>query len=63
MTRGWLALRCDPDEKMIWEEAAKEKGMTMSAFVRSVLDKAALDIFIDVVERDHYNGKLRKVSQ
>ena len=37
MSRGWLALRCDPDEKMIWEEAAKEKGMTMSAFVRSVL--------------------------
>ena len=63
MTKGWLALRCDPDEKMIWNMAAKSKGMTLSAFVRSVLDKAALDILIDEVERDRYTGKLKEVSK
>ena len=60
MTKGWLALRCDPDEKMIWKMAADSKEMTLSAFVRSVLDKAAMHILIDEVEQDRYNGKLRR---
>lgn len=63
MAKVWLALRSDKDEKMIWNMAAKAKGMTLSAFVRAVLDKAALHILIDEVERDMYSGKLKEKKE
>ena len=63
MNTGWIALRCDKDEKMIYHMAAKAKGMTLSAFIRAVLDKAALNVLIDEVERDMYTGKLKEVSK
>ena len=59
----WLAFQCDPVQKMIYKEAAKESGVSFSAFVRGLLDKAALDIFTDMVERDMYNGRIRKVPK
>ena len=59
----WLTFQCDPTQKLIYKEAARESGISFSVFVRGLLDKAALDIFKDMVERDMYNGKIRKVTQ
>ena len=58
----WLAFQCGEVQKLIYKEAAKEKGVSFSAFVRELLDKAALDIFTDMVEREFYSGKLQKVK-
>ena len=63
MSKVWIALRCEEEEKMIYRMAAKAKGMTLSAFIRTMLDKAALDILIDEVERDRYTGRLKEVSE
>ena len=41
---GWIAIRCDRGEKVVYFRAAKARGMTLSAFTRAVLDKAALEV-------------------
>ena len=56
-------MRCDPDEKTLWKMAADAKGMTLSALVRSLLNKAAIHILIDEVEQDRYNGQDKEDSE
>ena len=63
MNNGWLAIRCEKADKAIYHRAAKAKGMTLSAFTRAVLDKAALEVLISQVERDVYTGKLKETSE
>ena len=59
MNNGWLAIRCEKGEKVIYHKAAKARGMTLSAFTRAVLDKAALEVLRAEVETDDITGKLR----
>ena len=47
---------------MIYHRAAKAKGMTLSAFTRAVLDKAALEVLRAEVETDDITGKLKEIT-
>ena len=59
----WLTFQCGELQKVIYKEAAKEKGVSFSVFVRGLLDVAALDIFTGMVERDVYTNKVKRVEK
>jgi hypothetical protein len=37
-------VRCSPDEKLVWNQAAKEMGLTQSEWARDVMNAAAVEV-------------------